>query len=107
MEASLEMVDKNVLDLSKSRKSSTGAVREFRNRLNTIGQDQIGYELDLLTSFARKLVSSALIMPTLIIVIAFISLMSKTYMMTGLWACIAILGCILTTYLAKKYFCIN
>jgi len=103
MEASLEMVDKNVLDLSKSRKSSTGAVREFRNRLNTIGQDQIGYELDLLTSFARKLVSSALIMPTLIIVIAFISLMSKTYMMTGLWACIAILGCILTTYLAKKF----
>ena len=103
MHLSLEKVDKNVLDLSKSRKSSTRAVRDFRNRLNTVGPGRVGYELDLLTSFAKKLVSSALILPTLIIVVTFISMIAEAWMMTASWSILAICGCILTTYYAKKF----
>jgi len=103
MHSSLGKVDKNVLDLSKSHKSSSIAVRHFRNRLNATGSGNIGHELDLLTNFAEKLVSSALILPTLIAVIALTSLIAEAWFMAASWAFIAITGCVLTTYYAKKF----
>lgn len=103
MHASLEKVDKNVLDLRKSRKSSFSAVRDFRNRLNSVGPGKIGYELDLLNSLAKKLVGSALVLPTLVMIVAFISLMSDSWMMTATWSLIAIMGCVASTYYAKKF----
>jgi len=103
MTASYEIADKNVLDLSKSRKSSSGAVRKFRNRLNSIGPGEVGYELDLLKGFAEKLVSSAFLLPALIVAVALISLIADNWVMSLGWANLGLLGCFLSTYVAKKF----
>lgn len=100
-------VDKNIVDVSKKRSASTSAVRDFRSRLNAIGDGNMAYEEDLLKSFARHQANAAYIMPVLIIIIALVSSYWHNWYIAGIWASITIVAHIILSYISTKYLKTN
>ena len=96
-------VDKNIVDVSKKRSASTSAVRDFRSRLNAIGDGNIAYEEDLLKSFARHQANAAYVMPVLIIMIALVSSYWQGWYMAGIWAGVTIVAHTILSFISIKY----
>jgi len=95
-------VDKNIVDVSKKRTASTNAVRDFRSRLNSIGNGTVAYEEELLESFARHQVNASFIMPILILIIAALSALWQGWQIAGLWAAAAIFAHAVLGLLSSK-----
>ncbi len=96
-------VDKNIVDVSKKSSASSSAVRDFRSRLNAIGDGTIAYEEDLLKSFAQHQATALFVMPILIIMIAIVSSFWLNWLIASIWAVITILSHVILCYLSKIY----
>jgi len=96
-------VDKNIVDVSKKSTASTSAVRDFRSRLNSVGNGNIAYEEDLLKSFAQHQANAAYVMPILILMIALVSSHWQGWYMAGIWAGITILAHAILSLISIKY----
>lgn len=96
-------VDKNIVDVSKKSSASTSAVRDFRSRLNSIGDGNIAYEEDLLKSFAQHQANAAYVMPVLILMIALVSSHWQGWYMASIWAGITILAHAILSFISIKY----
>lgn len=95
-------VDKNILDVSKKTTASTSAVRDFRSRLNSIGNGNVAYEKDLLESVARQQVNAAFLMPILVLIVAAMSASWQGWLFAGVWAFFAILSYATVALLSNK-----
>jgi two-component system cell cycle sensor histidine kinase PleC len=96
-------VDKNIVDMSKKTSASTSAVRDFRSRLNSIGDSKIAYEEELLKSFAHNQVNAFYVMPALILTVAIVSSYWINWHVAALWSLIAILSHAILVILSNKY----
>ena len=96
-------IDKNILDVGKKRTASSKAVREFRTRLNLIGDGPIAYKNELLAGFATNQVNTLYITPVLLILAALLAGQWVGWMTMGIWAALAIASHAVPGILAKRY----
>ncbi|MGI9353340.1 MAG: sensor histidine kinase [Rhizobiaceae bacterium] len=100
-------IDKNVLDVGKKRSASSKAVREFRTRLNLIGDGPIAYKHELLAGFATNQINALFITPALLILAALLAAPWTGWLLTGFWAVLAIITHAIPGVLAKRYLAAN
>ncbi|MEM9330705.1 MAG: HAMP domain-containing sensor histidine kinase [Pseudomonadota bacterium] len=95
-------VDKNIVDVGKKRSASSKAVREFRTRLNLVGEGS-AYEADLLKGFAKNQVNAFFIAPVLVMLAAILAGPWAGWTAIIVWAGLTIAAHMGSSLLAKRY----
>lgn len=100
---SSQTADKIIVDRTRPLNETSRAVKDMRGRLTSNISVPIAYEFELLTSFAKNVVKTSLVLPLMVVIIAAVASNWIGYFVAGLWAIIIGLAYILLSLVCRRF----